>query len=158
MYFNTLSAAAKPSPECGRSLSVSNVQRAEPRSDDVWQVHPMSGIFEITYEDSGGVRTRRMLEARELKLGLGRTLLGGVDLERGQFRAFRADRIRSLSEAGSGILVETGILDWLLDHAKPQRRDRLEEKRVRPRRAIRLPELLPGDAALAPRTRRRPSV
>lgn len=99
------------------------------RREGVWQVLPIEGAFEIVYEDGGGAWTTRMLDARELKLGPGRTLLGGIDRVRGLYRGLRADRIRRLSEPTSGLRIETGILDWLLGQAEAQRRSRLARER-----------------------------
>lgn len=90
-----------------------------------WQVLPLDGRFEITYEDSRGIWSRRVLDARELRLGPGRTLLGGIDRARGGYRGFRVDRIRRLTEEG-GTRIETGILDWLLARAEAQRRQRAD--------------------------------
>ena len=61
---------------------------------------------------------------RELKLGPGRTLLGGTDRAHGLYRGLRADRIRRLTEPALGTRIETGILDWLLARADAQRRAR----------------------------------
>ncbi len=89
-----------------------------------WQVLPLEGLFEIVYEDSRGAWSTRLLDARELKLGPGRTLLGGIDRRHGLYRGLRADRIRRLVEPETGTRLETGILDWLLARARAQRRRR----------------------------------
>lgn len=89
-----------------------------------WRILPLEGTFEVVYEDARGAWTTRILAARELKLGPGRTLLGGTDRAHGLYRGLRADRIRRLTEPSSGTRIETGILDWLLTRAEAQRRAR----------------------------------
>ena len=96
---------------------------------DLWRTLPIEGTFEVVYEDARGAWTTRTLDARELKLGPGRTLLGGTDRAHGLYRGLRADRIRRLTEPASGTRIETGILDWLLARAETQR------KAHKPRRA-----------------------
>lgn len=86
-----------------------------------WQIVPVSGLFDIVYEDRAGIWTSRTIEARELKLGPGRTLLGGIDQVRGLYRGFRVDRIRRLTDHATGERIETGILDRLFALAKPRR-------------------------------------
>ncbi len=87
-----------------------------------WRVVPLSGTFEVVYEDARGTWTTRTPDARELKLGPGRTLLGGTDRAHGLYRGLRADRIRRLVDVRTGQRIETGILDWLLARAEAQRR------------------------------------
>lgn len=87
-----------------------------------WSLMPLSGRFDLVYEDGQGVWSRRTVEARELKLGPGRTLLGGIDPGRGGYRGFRTDRIRRLTDAATGERLEGGILDWLMARAEAQRR------------------------------------
>jgi hypothetical protein len=89
-----------------------------------WQIVPVSGLFDIVYEDRAGIWTSRTIEARELKLGPGRTLLGGIDQARGLYRGFRVDRIRRLTDHVTGERIETGILDRLFALAKPRRATR----------------------------------
>ena len=91
---------------------------------DLWRTLPLEGTFEVVYEDARGAWTTRTLDARELKLGPGRTLLGGTDRAHGLYRGLRADRIRRLTEPASGTRIETGILDWLLARAQAQRKVR----------------------------------
>lgn len=98
--------------------------RSSERQEGVWRVLPLEGTFEIVYEDSRGLWSHRVLEARELKLGPGRTLLGGIDRARGGYRGFRADRIRRLTEIAGRARLEAGILDWLLARAEAQRKER----------------------------------
>ena len=87
-----------------------------------WRTLPLDGHFDLVYEDAAGAWSNRSLEARELKLGPGRTLLGGIDARRGGYRGFRVDRIRRLVDGATGERVETGILDRLLARAETQRR------------------------------------
>ncbi|MBB2964116.1 hypothetical protein [Methylobacterium sp. R2-1] len=91
---------------------------------DLWRTLLLEGTFEVVYEDARGAWTTRTLDARELKLGPGRTLLGGTDRAHGLYRGLRADRIRRLTEPASGTRIETGILDWLLARAEAQRKAR----------------------------------
>ena len=97
-----------------------------------WRTLPLEGRFEVVYEDARGAWTTRTLDARELKLGPGRTLLGGTDRAHGLYRGLRADRIRRLTEPATGTRIETGILDWLLARPEAQRRARSARS---PRRA-----------------------
>jgi hypothetical protein len=99
------------------------------RQEGQWHVLPLEGTFEIVYEDSRGIWSTRRVEARELKLGPGRTLLGGIDRNRGGYRGFRADRIRRLTDPASATRIEAGILDWLLARAQVQRRERVALRR-----------------------------
>ena len=87
-----------------------------------WRMMPLDGHFDLVYEDAAGAWSNRSLEARELKLGPGRTLLGGIDARRGGYRGFRVDRIRRLVDSATGERMETGILDRLLARAETQRR------------------------------------
>lgn len=105
---------------------------AAERAGGAWRTLPLEGAFEVVYEDARGAWTTRTLDARELKLGPGRTLLGGTDRAHGLYRGLRADRIRRLTEPASGTRIEAGILDWLLARAEVQRRRRIGRA---PRRA-----------------------
>jgi hypothetical protein len=91
-------------------------------SPSAWRTLPLDGHFDLVYEDATGAWSNRSLEARELKLGPGRTLLGGIDARRGGYRGFRVDRIRRLTDGATGERIETGILDRLLGRAEAQRR------------------------------------
>jgi predicted DNA-binding transcriptional regulator YafY len=86
------------------------------------------------------------VEARELKLGPGRTLLGGIDRNRSGYRGFRADRIRRLTDPASATRIEAGILDWLLARAQVQRRERVALRRSLVQTARKRP-LNPGPVA-----------
>lgn len=100
------------------------------RREGDWHVLPIEGIFEIVYEDSRSAWSTRLMEARELKLGPGRTLVGGLDRERGLYRGLRADRIRRLVDPESGTRLEAGVLDWLLERAERQKRERAARDRA----------------------------
>ena len=88
---------------------------------------PIEGAFELAYEDVGGVQTRRRLIAHELKIGPGRVLLGGLDMERDGYRGFRADRIERLTDAETRVTVERNIVDWLMKRAERTLRERKAE-------------------------------
>lgn len=87
-----------------------------------WRTLPLEGRFDLVYEDAVGAWSNRSLDARELRLGPGRTLLGGIDARRGGYRGFRVDRIRRLVDGATGERIETGILDRLLARVEAQRR------------------------------------
>ncbi|MBP1179160.1 hypothetical protein [Methylobacterium sp. PvR107] len=95
----------------------------------VWRTLPLDGRFDLVYEDATGAWSSRSLNARELKLGPGRTLLGGIDARRGGYRGFRVDRIRRLTDGATGERIEAGILDRLLGRAEAQRR--ADARRIR---------------------------
>lgn len=105
--FFDLERPAKPAPE---------------RVPAGWRTLPLEDRFDLVYEDATGAWSNRSLEARELRLGPGRTLLGGIDARRGGYRGFRVDRIRRLVDRATGERIETGILDRLLGRAEAQRR------------------------------------
>jgi predicted DNA-binding transcriptional regulator YafY len=88
------------------------------RQEGAWRVLPLEGAFEIAYEDGRGLRSIRRLFARELKVGPGKTLLGGVDRDRDGYRGFRADRIRRLTDPESGERIERNVVDWLIRRAE----------------------------------------
>lgn len=88
------------------------------RQEGAWRVLRLEGAFELAYEDAAGTETRRRLVAQELKIGPGRVLLGGIDLERDGYRGFRADRIQRLTDAETQVTVERNIPDWLLKRAE----------------------------------------
>ncbi len=105
-----------------RSEPLGEASAPAPAPAPGWSLMPLSGRFDLVYEDGQGVWSRRTVEARELKLGPGRTLLGGIDPGRGGYRGFRTDRIRRLTDAATGERLEGGILDWLMARAEAQRR------------------------------------
>lgn len=104
------------------SVSVGRPAGAVESPSGAWRTLPLAGHFDLVYEDATGAWSNRSLSARELKLGPGRTLLGGVDARRGGYRGFRVDRIRRLTDGATGERIETGILDRLLGRADAQRR------------------------------------
>lgn len=123
---------------------------ADPRSDtsnasDAWRALPLEGAFQFSYRDAAGRPSRRQLIARELKLGPGKMLLGGIDLSTGAYRGFRVDRIHFLEDAGSGEVVGRNVLDWLMKTA-------CEQDRVR-RRALAAARRMGNVRTAAPRAR-----
>jgi predicted DNA-binding transcriptional regulator YafY len=110
----------------------------------VWRTLPLDGRFDLVYEDATGAWSSRSLDARELKLGPGRTLLGGIDARRGGYRGFRVDRIRRLTDGATGERIETGILDQLLGRAEAQRR--ADALRIRRQSRARRRAVLAGPA------------
>ncbi|MHB2206746.1 hypothetical protein [Methylobacterium sp. CM6257] len=113
-------------------------------SPSAWRTLPLDGHFDLVYEDATGAWSNRSLEARELKLGPGRTLLGGIDARRGGYRGFRVDRIRRLTDGATGERIETGILDRLLGRAEAQRR--ADALRIRRQTRARRRAVLAGPA------------
>jgi predicted DNA-binding transcriptional regulator YafY len=113
-------------------FSAARPEAAAPASP-AWHLLPLEGRFELVYEDGQGVWSRRTVAARELKLGPGRTLLGGIDPGRGGYRGFRVDRIRRLTDTATGERLEGGILDWLMARAEAQRRESARDHRRRTR-------------------------
>ena len=90
---------------------------------------PLEGAYELFYCDRAGNTSRRRLYARELKVGPGKTLLGGIDQATDAYRGFRADRIEYLVDAVTGEFVRRNVLDWLLKRADRQERARRAEAR-----------------------------
>jgi predicted DNA-binding transcriptional regulator YafY len=97
----------------------------EERIEGAWHVYPLEAALELDYVDQAGNATRRWVLARELKVGPGKMLLGGIDilLDEG-YRGFRVDRIQRLEDAETGFVVEHNILDWLMKLAERQARAR----------------------------------
>jgi predicted DNA-binding transcriptional regulator YafY len=93
-------------------------------TDGVWRVMPLAGHFQLDYRDVTGRRTRRALQALELKVGPGKVLLGGIDEATQAYRGFRADRISRLQDLETSETVDRNILDWLMRHADRQNRPR----------------------------------
>jgi predicted DNA-binding transcriptional regulator YafY len=89
-----------------------------------WRTLPLEGAFQLSYCDEAGNPTLRRVIARELKIGPGKTILGGIDMANDGYRGFRADRIASLVDGESGETVSRNILDWLLKRAERQDRER----------------------------------
>nr|WP_246215947.1 hypothetical protein [Microvirga makkahensis] len=96
----------------------------EERIEGNWHVYPFDGALEIDYVDQVGNPTRRWVIARELKVGPGKMLLGGIDMSDDGYRGFRVDRIERLEDAETGLVVDRNILDWLLKRAERQAKER----------------------------------
>lgn len=97
----------------------------EERIEGAWHVYPFEGALELDYVDQAGNPSRRWVLARELKVGPGKMLLGGIDiLADDGYRGFRVDRIVRLEDAETGIVVERNILDWLMKRAERQAKAR----------------------------------
>ena len=126
-FFDVLRQVAEgaPDPDAGE------------RQDGAWRIRPLEGRFEIVYEDARGLWSTRRVAARELRLGPGRTLLGGIDRGQGGYRGFRVDRIRRLTDCDGPTRIEAGLLDWLLAQAERQRRERGAQLRALGRAAKR---------------------
>ncbi len=101
------------------------------RDEGAWRVFPMEGALELHYRDVAGNPSRRRIMARELKVGPGKTLLGGIDLADDGYRGFRADRIDYVIDAETGRHVDRNIIDWLLKRAQAQARERAKIERAR---------------------------
>jgi predicted DNA-binding transcriptional regulator YafY len=78
---------------------------------DAWRALPLSGLFEIVYRDVSGAFTVRRVAAQELKVGPGKTILGGQDDRSGGYRGFRADRIEHIRDLETGEAVERNVID-----------------------------------------------
>ncbi|WP_237050070.1 hypothetical protein [Microvirga ossetica] len=96
----------------------------EERVEGNWHVYPLEGALELDYVDQAGNQSRRWLIARELKVGPGKMLLGGIDMADDGYRGFRVDRIERLEDAETGLVVDRNILDWLMKRAERQARER----------------------------------
>lgn len=107
------------------------------RQEGAWRVLPLEGAFEIAYEDGRGLRSVRRLFARELKVGPGKTLLGGVDRDRDGYRGFRADRIRRLTDPATGERIERNVVDWLIRRAERTTRALTNARKAAERNALR---------------------
>ncbi len=96
----------------------------EERIEGNWHVYPLEGALELDYVDQAGNPSRRWLIARELKVGPGKMLLGGIDMGDDGYRGFRVDRIMRLEDAETGLVVDRNILDWLIKRAERQAKER----------------------------------
>lgn len=94
------------------------------QDEAVWRVLPLEGSFQFSYLDASGRPSLRRLSASELKVGPGKLLLGGVDADLQAYRGFRVDRMYNLHQAGSDEIISRNILDWLLDRAAKQAREK----------------------------------
>jgi predicted DNA-binding transcriptional regulator YafY len=100
------------------------------RIEGAWRVYPLEGALELHYCDQFGNPSTRRIIARELKVGPGKTLLGGIDMADDGYRGFRADRIDSIVDAETGLIIDRNILDWLIKRAESQARARRKAERV----------------------------
>jgi predicted DNA-binding transcriptional regulator YafY len=96
----------------------------EERIEGHWHVYPMEGALELHYTDQAGNPSRRWIIAREIKVGPGKTLLGGIDMADDGYRGFRADRIERIVDAETGRVIDRNILDWLIKRAEQQAKER----------------------------------
>lgn len=96
----------------------------EERTEGAWHLYPMEGALELHYTDQAGNPSRRWIIARELKVGPGKTILGGIDMADDGYRGFRADRIERLVDAETGLVVDRNIIDWLIKRAERQAKER----------------------------------
>jgi hypothetical protein len=92
-----------------------------PRDEGAWRVLPFEGAFELSYTDATGQWSVRRLISREVKIGPGKVLLGGFDMQTGEYRGFRADRIVRLHDAETGETVDRNVVDWLMKRASSRR-------------------------------------
>jgi predicted DNA-binding transcriptional regulator YafY len=97
---------------------------AEHDDAGAWRIVPLEGAYELSYRDEAGQPSQRRVTACELKIGPGKTLLGGIDIATDHYRGFRADRIASLVDGETGEIVSRNILDWLLKRALRKRKER----------------------------------
>jgi predicted DNA-binding transcriptional regulator YafY len=98
------------------------------RSEGAWHVYPMEGALELHYQDQAGNPSVRRIIVRELKVGPGKTLLGGIDMSEDGYRGFRADRIEKIVDAETGRTIDRNILDWLIKNAERQAKERRKAK------------------------------
>ena len=101
----------------------------EERIEGAWRVYPLEGALELHYIDQAGNPSRRWVIARELKVGPGKTLLGGIDMSDDGYRGFRADRIERIVDAKTGRVIGRNILDWLIKRAEQQAKERRKAAR-----------------------------
>ena len=122
---NTMSITASPAaPDAGFAA-------ATVRTEGAWRVYPLEGALKLHYRDVAGNPSRRRVLARELKVGPGKTLLGGIDMAADGYRGFRADRIDRIVDSGSGRTIDRNVLDWLIGLAVAQDRERRRSHRRR---------------------------
>ncbi len=111
---------------------------------------PLEGTFEFAYLDASGRPSLRRVSAAELKVGPGKLLLGGIDVGLDAYRGFRVDRIHRLHAADSGETVDRNVLDWLLQKAANQARERAaRQKAERPAGSGKRPKNVHGRKAEA---------
>ncbi|HEX2553296.1 MAG TPA: hypothetical protein VHL98_06325 [Microvirga sp.] len=101
-----------------------NLDTVEERQEGAWRVYPLDGAMQLAYRDVAGNPSLRRILARELKVGPGKVLLGGIDAVDDGYRGFRADRIDLLVDVETGQTVDRNILDWLVKRALQQAKQR----------------------------------
>ncbi len=99
----------------------------EERTEGLWRVYPMEGALELHYIDQSGNPSRRWIIVRELKVGPGKTLLGGIDMADDGYRGFRGDRIERIIDAETGRVIDRNIVDWLIKRAEQQAKERRKD-------------------------------
>ncbi len=117
-------------PALPRDLDAVLLPPREERDEGAWHVFPLEGALELAYRDVAGNRSRRRVSARELKVGPGRVLIGGIDGRSEGYRGFRADRVDWLRDLETGDLVRRNVVDWLLKRAQSQVRARRKAART----------------------------
>jgi hypothetical protein len=115
-YIKSMSDKDNPSLSVHRDAAPAEAGR----SNGGWRVMPLEGAYDLFYCDGAGNASRRRLHARELKVGPGKTLLGGIDQATDAYRGFRADRIARVVDAETGETIERNVLDWLTGRAERQ--------------------------------------
>jgi predicted DNA-binding transcriptional regulator YafY len=114
------------------STSPSTLLRTSPReerSEGAWRIYPLEGALELHYLDRAGNPSIRRIIVRELKIGPGKTLLGGIDMADDGYRGFRADRIEKIIDAETGHVIDRNVLDWLIENAERQAKERRKAER-----------------------------
>jgi|SRR5215212_127541 predicted DNA-binding transcriptional regulator YafY len=101
----------------------------EVRTEGAWRVYPLERALELHYRNVSGHQSRRRVNARELKVGPGKTLLGAIDAADDGYRGFRADRIAAIVDLETGETVYRNILDWLIALAMTQEKERRRARR-----------------------------
>ena len=120
--------AADPAEEPA-SAGRPNLDAVEERQEGAWHVYPLEGAMQLAYRDVAGNPSLRRILARELKVGPGKVLLGGIDAGDDGYRGFRADRIDLLVDGETGRTVDRNILDWLVNRALQQAKRRRKAAR-----------------------------
>jgi hypothetical protein len=100
------------------------MNRKDESAHGVWRIAPLEGAYELSYCDEAGKPSLRRVMARELKIGPGKTLLGGIDMADDGYRGFRADRIDYLVDGETGEVVRRNVIDWILRRAERQEKER----------------------------------
>lgn len=111
-------------PASARARDRTKPAPAMVRDEGSWRIFPLEGAFELAYRDEAGNQSTRRVIVRELKVGPGKTLLGGIDMAHDGYRGFRADRIQRIVDADTGQTIDRNILDWLMKRASGQAKAR----------------------------------